>query len=63
MAFVIAEPCIGTKDTSRVDACPVDCLHRRRLQRTTTPVLTSMRFRSSTSIPSTALIVVPVERT
>lgn len=22
MAYVIAEPCIGTKDTARVDACP-----------------------------------------
>jgi hypothetical protein len=27
MAYVIAEPCIGTKDTARVDACPVDCIH------------------------------------
>ena len=28
MAYVIAEPCIGTKDTACVDACPVDCIHR-----------------------------------
>ncbi|MBI2683931.1 MAG: ferredoxin family protein [Actinobacteria bacterium] len=27
MAYVIAEPCIGTKDTSCVDVCPVDCIH------------------------------------
>ena len=27
MAFVIAEPCIGTKDTACVDAGPVDCIH------------------------------------
>lgn len=27
MAYVIAEPCIGTKDTTCVDACPVDCIH------------------------------------
>lgn len=27
MAFVIAEPCIGVKDTSCVDSCPVDCIH------------------------------------
>jgi ferredoxin len=27
MAFVIAEPCIGTKDTACVDICPVDCIH------------------------------------
>ncbi|MSR40891.1 MAG: ferredoxin family protein [Phycisphaerales bacterium] len=27
MAHVIAEPCIGTKDASCVDVCPVDCIH------------------------------------
>ena len=27
MTFVIAEPCIGTKDTSCVEVCPVDCIH------------------------------------
>ncbi len=27
MAFIIAEPCIGTKDTACVDVCPVDCIH------------------------------------
>ncbi len=27
MAYVIAEPCIGTKDSACVDACPVDCIH------------------------------------
>lgn len=30
MAFVIAEPCIGVKDTACVDACPVDCIHPRK---------------------------------
>lgn len=30
MAFVVAEPCIGVKDTSCVDACPVDCIHPRK---------------------------------
>jgi NAD-dependent dihydropyrimidine dehydrogenase PreA subunit len=30
MAYVIAEPCIGTKDTACVDACPVDCIHPRK---------------------------------
>jgi len=29
MAFVITEPCIGTKDASCIDACPVDCIHPR----------------------------------
>jgi len=27
MAYVIAEPCIGTKDMACVDACPVDAIH------------------------------------
>jgi NAD-dependent dihydropyrimidine dehydrogenase PreA subunit len=27
MTYVIAEPCIGTKDKSCVDVCPVDCIH------------------------------------
>ena len=27
MTYVIAEPCIGTKDRSCVDVCPVDCIH------------------------------------
>src|SRR5207253_403851 len=25
-----AEPCIGTKDTACVDACPVDCIHPKK---------------------------------
>lgn len=29
MTFIITEPCIGTKDTACVDACPVDCIHPR----------------------------------
>ena len=27
MTYVIAEPCIGTKDTACVAVCPVDCIH------------------------------------
>ncbi|MCP3904267.1 MAG: ferredoxin family protein [Planctomycetes bacterium] len=27
MTHVIAEPCIGTKDTACVEVCPVDCIH------------------------------------
>jgi NAD-dependent dihydropyrimidine dehydrogenase PreA subunit len=30
MAYVIAEPCVGTKDTACVDVCPVDCIHPRK---------------------------------
>ncbi len=27
MTYVIAEPCIGVKDGSCVEVCPVDCIH------------------------------------
>ena len=27
MTYVITSPCIGTKDRSCVDVCPVDCIH------------------------------------
>jgi ferredoxin len=27
MPYVICEPCIGTKDASCVEVCPVDCIH------------------------------------
>ena len=27
MTHVICEPCIGVKDKSCVDVCPVDCIH------------------------------------
>lgn len=27
MTHIIAEPCIGTKDTSCIDVCPVDCIY------------------------------------
>jgi ferredoxin len=27
MAHIIAQPCIGTKDTACVTVCPVDCIH------------------------------------
>ena len=27
MAYVITEPCIGTKDLSCIDVCPVDCIY------------------------------------
>ena len=29
MPFVITDPCVGTKDTACVEACPVDCIHPR----------------------------------
>lgn len=27
MAYIITEACIGVKDKSCVDVCPVDCIH------------------------------------
>jgi NAD-dependent dihydropyrimidine dehydrogenase PreA subunit len=30
MAYIITDPCIGTKDTACVDVCPVDCIHPRK---------------------------------
>lgn len=42
MAYVIAEPCIGTKDTACVDACPVGCIHPE------------LRMRPSLSLPSSS---------
>ena len=30
MTFIITDPCIATKDTACVDACPVDCIHPTR---------------------------------
>ena len=30
LAYIITEPCVGTKDTACVDVCPVDCIHPRK---------------------------------
>lgn len=30
MAYVIAEPCVGVKDTACVDVCPADSIHPRK---------------------------------
>jgi ferredoxin len=30
MAYAIAEPCVGVKDTACVDVCPCDCIHPRK---------------------------------
>ena len=27
MPFIITEPCIGVKDATCLDVCPVDCIH------------------------------------
>ena len=28
LAYIICEPCVGTKDTACVDVCPVDCIYK-----------------------------------
>ncbi len=33
MAYVIAQPCIGVKDTACVIVCPVDCIHPTKDER------------------------------
>lgn len=30
MTYVITSPCVGQKDASCVDVCPVDCIHPTR---------------------------------
>jgi NAD-dependent dihydropyrimidine dehydrogenase PreA subunit len=30
VTYIIAEPCINTKDTACVDVCPVDCIHPKK---------------------------------
>ena len=30
MTYIIGSPCIVTKDTACVDACPVDCIHPKQ---------------------------------
>ncbi|MGH8104557.1 MAG: 4Fe-4S dicluster domain-containing protein [bacterium] len=37
MTYVICEPCIGTKDKSCVEVCPVDCIHENAEE--TSPIL------------------------
>jgi len=62
MAYIIAEPCIGTKDTACVDVCPVDCIHPAKGRtyddgrRRTTKCLCCI------STPLSALIAAPVCR-
>jgi len=51
MAYIIAEPCIGVKDTACVDACPVDCIHPKKNTTYNSGRPGSMMSRSSTSIP------------
>ena len=55
MAFIIAEPCIGTKDTACVDACPVDCIHPKKDTKYDDVVRGSNKLTSSSLTRSSAL--------
>jgi ferredoxin len=58
---VIAEPCIGQKDNSCTEVCPVDCIHptptRPAMSRPSS--CTSIRMSASTATP--ALEACPVD--
>jgi NAD-dependent dihydropyrimidine dehydrogenase PreA subunit len=30
MTYIICEPCVGVKDSSCVDVCPVDCIYGKK---------------------------------
>ena len=49
MAYVIAEPCIGTKDTACVDVCPVDASILGRMNRAMRAKCSFISIRSSVS--------------
>jgi NAD-dependent dihydropyrimidine dehydrogenase PreA subunit len=38
MTYVVTSPCVGTKDKSCVDVCPVDCIHDAGEQMVIDPV-------------------------
>ena len=62
MAYIIAEPCIGTKDTACVDVCPVDCIHPAKGRTCEDGRPTYDEVPQLISILLSALIVVPVYR-
>ena len=54
MAYVIAEPCIGVKDTACVDACPVDCIHPKKDEADFESATRSTSIRSNVSTAALA---------
>ena len=34
MAYTIAQPCVGVKDTACVEVCPVECIHPTKKEAT-----------------------------
>jgi NAD-dependent dihydropyrimidine dehydrogenase PreA subunit len=59
VAYIIAEPCIGTKDTACVDACPVDCIHPKKDTQYEDAARGSNRLTSSLLTLSSASTVAP----
>ena len=62
MAYIIAEPCIGTKDTACVDACPVDCIHPKKDTQYEVADQASMRWTNSSSTRLNASTAAPAFR-
>ena len=62
MAYIIAEPCIGTKDTACVEVCPVDCIHPAKGRTYDDGRSAYDDVPQLYSIPASALIAVPVCR-
>ena len=60
MAYVIAEPCVGTKDTACVDACPVDCIHPKKDEPAYALRNCCISIRSNASTAALACRVCPV---
>jgi NAD-dependent dihydropyrimidine dehydrogenase PreA subunit len=49
MTYVIVEPCIGDKNASCVDVCPVSCIYEPRTFTTSTRTSASSAARASLS--------------
>ena len=61
MTYVIAEPCVNTKDTACVEVCPVDCIHPRRTRRSSRPRPSSTSTPRPASTAAPACPVCPVQ--
>ena len=61
MAYVIAEPCIGTKDRACVDACPVEGGARRYPQERRHAVADQMAEHSGLAMSLDRLAADPVQ--
>ena len=58
MAYIICEPCIGTKDSACVDVCPVDCIHPRKDE----PDFATAEVRASVGTAPTARMTIAADK-